>query len=56
MEEMAARIQSMMPSPEEIMKMAEIEAHNDEIKKKREARLAARKARQAKKPKKRKRR
>jgi len=46
----------MMPSPEEIMKMAEIEAHNDMVKQKREARLIARKERQAKKPKKRKRR
>ena len=35
MAEMAARIQSMMPSPEEILKMCEIEAHNDMVKKKR---------------------
>ena len=54
--EMAARLQALLPSPEEIMKMAEIEAHNDMIRQKREVRLATRKARQAKKPKKRKRR
>ena len=56
MAEMAARIQSMMPSPEEILKMCEIEAHNDMVKKKREARLAARRERQAKKQKKKKKR
>ncbi len=56
MEEMATRLQALMPSPEEIMAMAQIEAHNDQITMQRVARLAARKERQAKKPKKRKRR
>ncbi len=56
MEEQAARIQAMLPSPEEIMAMAQIEAHNDEIRMKRVARLAARKARKAKRQKKKKKR
>lgn len=56
MAEMAARIQSMMPAPEEILRMAQIEAHNDMVQKRREVRLAARRVRQAKKKKKKKKR
>jgi len=54
--EWAAWLKAQLPSPEEILKMCEVEAHNEAVKKKREAKLAARKARQAKKQKRRKRR
>ena len=54
--EMAKRLQAFMPSPEEIMAMVEIEAHNDKLRMERLERLAARKERRAKKPKRRKRR